>query len=89
MLSNNEINENEIIINNKTVFKMYNPCVICYTTTINQKENKRDTELEPMKTLMMYRKTGESVKFGILLDPSVSEETVINIGDRLQVTKSL
>ncbi len=84
-----EDNIKEIFLNDKSIFKMYNPCVICYTTTINQQENKRDSELEPMKTLMMYRKTGESVKFGTLLDPTVSEEFIINVGDEIQITCNL
>lgn len=65
--------------------KTSDPCVICYTTTINQQSHNRDSELEPMKTLMTYRKTGEAVKFGTLMVSQCLTDTMIKIGARCEI----
>jgi molybdenum cofactor sulfurtransferase len=41
-------------------------CSRCYTTTINSVKQTRDPELEPMKTLLTYRKKIDGVMFGNL-----------------------
>jgi len=43
-------------------------CKRCYTTTIDIKNNKVDRYLEPMKTLLKYRKFGNNINFGLLLN---------------------
>ena len=54
-------------------------CVRCYTTTINSSRQQQDENLEPMRTLLKYRKKDGKVLFGTLFNKSES-----NDGDSLK-----
>jgi uncharacterized protein YcbX len=43
-------------------------CSRCYTTTIDARKKKRDDTLEPMKTLLSYRKQANGIMFGQLFN---------------------
>ena len=52
--------------------KKEDDCNRCYTTTINPNKQSQDDQLEPMKTLLKYRKFENRVIFGALFGNDVS-----------------
>jgi molybdenum cofactor sulfurtransferase len=59
------------------VFDMESGCERCYTTTMTRKG--RDETLEPMKTLLTYRKTSSGTMFGIYCNCK-SKEDILQVG---------
>jgi len=80
------IREIKLVKNEYISFIKDQDCNRCYNTTINIKERMRDSYLEPMKTLLTYRKVGNKVIFGSLFNINLSykdkeSEIIVNIGD--------
>jgi len=48
-------------------------CSRCYTTTINSKKQTRDANMEPMRTLLTYRKRDEGTMFGVYFMSKVEQ----------------
>lgn len=65
----------------ETVFRKDKDCERCYTTTMNTKKQTRDVELEPMKTLLTYRKMDNGVTFGSLFYTDMCESRDIQVGE--------
>jgi molybdenum cofactor sulfurtransferase len=57
---------------NGIILKKEDDCNRCYTTTINPNKQSQDDQLEPMKTLLKYRKFENRVIFGALFGNDVS-----------------
>ena len=68
---------NKIYLNGNILIKD-TLCKRCYTTTIDIKNNKVDRYLEPMKTLLKYRKFGNNINFGLLLNLELNLNGIIN-----------
>ncbi len=62
-----EDNINEFTIGD-IVLKNDMGCVRCYTTTVNSRRQQQDENLEPMRTLLKYRKKDGKVLFGTLFN---------------------
>jgi molybdenum cofactor sulfurtransferase len=63
-------------------------CSRCYTTTMNSKRKERDHALEPMKTLLTYRKRGEGTMFGVYFMLEFGEEErILTVDDIVSITK--
>ncbi len=58
-------------------------CSRCYTTTVDYKRQQVDTTLEPMKTLLKYRKKDGKVLFGALFNCKNSENKYLREGEIL------
>lgn len=59
-------------------------CSRCYTTTINSRRQKQDESLEPMRTLLKYRKMEGKVLFGTLFNiDNVKEDNYLEEGEIL------
>jgi molybdenum cofactor sulfurtransferase len=58
-------------------------CSRCYTTTVDYKRQQVDTTLEPMKTLLKYRKKDGKVLFGTLFNCKNSENKYLKEGEIL------
>jgi uncharacterized protein YcbX len=57
-------------------------CVRCYTTTINSRRQQQDENLEPMRTLLKYRKRDGKVLFGTLFNVNeAKEDSVLKEGE--------
>lgn len=63
------------------LFKKEKDCERCYSTTMNIRKQTRDHELEPMKTLLTYRKMDNGVTFGTLFYTSVDKKVDIEVGE--------
>lgn len=55
------------------------PCSRCVLTTVNPETGKKSDDMEPLKTLMRYRKQGNSVYFGQNVIHTATGE--IRVGD--------
>jgi molybdenum cofactor sulfurtransferase len=67
---------------NGITFKNDMNCSICYTTTVNTKLKQMDVNLEPMRTLLKYRKTNGKVLFGTLFNvEEIGNENILKEGE--------
>jgi len=75
-------------VKNKDItFVSERQCSRCYTTTMNTEKQSRDPNLEPMTTLLTYRKKKDGVMFGGLFFLDVkSEGMTISIHDEIDVS---
>jgi len=51
-------------------------CNRCFTTTMIARKQSRDINMEPMKTLLTYRKTSEGSTFGMYVDFTNKEQMI-------------
>ena len=68
---------------NDIEFTKEEDCSRCYTTTVDYKRQQVDTTLEPMKTLLKYRKKDGKVLFGTLFNCKNSENKYLKEGEIL------
>jgi hypothetical protein len=56
-------------------------CVRCYTTTVNTKRQQQDENLEPMRTLLKYRKKDGKTLFGALFSCENTDKKYLKEGE--------